>query len=94
MDGVLFKRRVAQEKTTSVLQEIYKLVPINMERVTMDSSVRMPDKENVTDQRCSWCRVICTRLWKFFSAYGAIFAYYGSALGGLGSSIIVTIVNE
>ena len=54
----------------------------------------MRNEENTTDQRCPWFRIACTRLWKFFSAYGAIFAYYGSAVGGLGSAIVVTLVNE
>ena len=92
--GFTERMRVEKGRIISVLQGIEQLVPTSMASVSMGSSVRMSNEKNETNQRCSRCRITCTRLWKFFSAYGAIFAYYGSALGGLGASLAVTVVNE
>ena len=59
-----------------------------------ETSVQISDSCGSVDKRCSRCRIFTTRFWKYCEAYGAIFAYFGSALGGLGSALSVTITNE
>ena len=59
-----------------------------------ETSVQISDSCGNVDKRCSRCRIVTTRFWKYCEAYGAIFAYYGSALGGLGSAVSVTVTNE
>ena len=59
-----------------------------------ETSVQILDSCGSVDKRCSRCRIATTRFWKYCEAYGAIFAYYGSALGGLGSAVSVTVTNE
>ena len=59
-----------------------------------ETSVQILDSCGSVDKRCSRCRIATTRFWKYCEAYGAIFAYYGSALGGLGSAVSVTVTND
>lgn len=59
-----------------------------------ETSVQISDPCGGVDERCSRCRIAVNRFWKYCEAYGAIFAYYGSALGGLGSALVIPVTNE
>ena len=61
---------------------------------TEEQSVQRVHSQGETKSQCSRSRVYFNRFWKYCEAYGAIFAYYGSVIGGLGSAIAIPIINE
>lgn len=93
--GVLREECKSKERKKERYQRMMNgRIPVGKSSPMQNVSVQVPNTGGEVDQRCSWLRVAFTRFWKFCSAYGAIFAYYGSALGGLAASLVVTIVNE
>lgn len=57
-----------------------------------------PERKETTGKgmyrNVSWIRVKIMKFIKYCEAYGAIFGYYGAAIGGLLSCFIVVIFNE
>lgn len=51
-------------------------------------------EQSKVDPRCSLFQQALTVCLRFCEAYGSVIAYYGAAIGALGASIVIPILNE